>query len=544
VTRYLALLLVLGATALQAADTVVRSGSFEVYSLAGDREARDIMNFAEQIRYTLGWQLGNQDIRTTWPVRILLVKKKQPVAPECRLARDAFVCSVSEPTPEFASSLTRIVLDSWSGYLPPPFYRGMLQLYATIQIDGPRITLGAVPAQKDRDWARAHMLSVDPNYSGKLRVLLGNLSRGVEAEVAYRNAFSEGPEGLEASLDRYLSAGKYGTITAPSRPLNAQRQLIAKDADPVDLRTLQADLLLAAGQSDAARKAYAGIGTPAGHEGLGLVALKAGSKDEAARELAQATSARALLEYARLVTDGEQKRAALIKAAAANDRWAEPFVMLAALETHPAQKLAALRKATTIQSGRPEIWTELAELQEQNKQLADAAKSWAAAERATGDPEARERVRARRLQGEQARMEADRAAKEELRRKERAEAEAFRNSALLKIREAEARANAGRQQLDPSKLDRYKDESDTKKVKGTLTRVNCLGQKAELVVTNGRQVTTILVPDPSKIAIAGGGERTLSCGPLKPVRSVTVEYTPRTDLGKSIAGEAVRLEFH
>ncbi len=541
--RYLAPIL-LAATALHAADSVVRTGPFEVYSLAGDREAKETMNFAEQLRYTIGWQLGNQDIKTTWPVRILLVKKKQPVSPDCKLARDAYVCSVSELTSAFATSLTKIVLDSWNGYLPPPLYRGMLQLYSTIQIDGPRITLGAVPAQKDRDWARAHMLAVDPNYSGKLRVLLGNLSKGVETEVAYRNAFNESPQGIESSLDRYLLAGQYGTIAAPSRPLAAQRQLLAKDADPTDIRTLQADLLLANNQLDAARKAYAALNTPAGHEGLGLVALQAGNKEEATRELAQATSARALVEYARLVADPEQKRAALTKATAANDRWAEPQVLLASVETHPAQKLAALKKATTIQPGRPEIWVELAELQEQNKQLTEAAKSWAAAERATGDPEARERVRARRVQGEQARMDAARAAKEEQRRREQAEAEAFRNSALMKIREAEARANAGRPQLDTSKLDRYKPDGENKKVEGMLTRVNCLGQQAELVVTKGKQVTTLLVSDPTKIAIAGGGERTLACGPLKPPRSVSVEYQTRTSLGKSIAGEAVSLEFH
>jgi hypothetical protein len=543
VPRFLALIL-LAASALQAADSVVRAGSFEVYSLAGDREAKEIMNFAEQLRYTIGWQLGNADIKTTWPVRILLVKKKQPVSPECRLARDAYVCSVSEPAPAFATSLTRIVLDSWNGYLPPPLYRGLIQVYSTVDIEGPRITLGTVPAQKDRDWGRAHMLAVDPNYSGKLRVLLGNLSKGVETEVAWRNAFGESPEGIESSVDRYLTAGNYGTIRAQSRPLAAQRQLIAKDADPTDIRTLQADLLFANGQRDAARKAYAALNTPAGHEGLGLLALQAGNKEEAARELAQAASARSLAEYAKLLTNPEQKRAALTKATAANDRWADPQLLLAEIETHPAQKLAALRKATTIQPGRPEIWVQLAELQEANKQLADAAKSWAAAERATGDPEARERVRAKRLAGEQARMEADRRAKGEERRKEQAEAEAFRNSALLKIREAEARANAGRPQVDASKLERYKEDGDSKKIDGTLTRVNCLGRKAELVVTKGRQVTTLLVSDPSKIAIAGGGERTLACGPLKPARSVTVEYTPRTDLGKAIAGEAVSLEFH
>ncbi len=225
------------ATLAYGADSVVRSGPFEVYSEAGDREAKDVMNFAEQLRYTLGWQLGNSDLKPIWPLRILVLKKKQPESPDCKLARDAYVCAIATPGPTFAASLTRILLDAWNGYLPPPVYRGLIQVYSTVEIEGPKITLGSVPQQKDRDWARAHMLSVDPRYSGKLRVLLGNLSKGVETEVAYRNAFGESREAIDRSLDQYLMAGNYGTITAPSRPLNAQRQLIAKDAASQDIST-------------------------------------------------------------------------------------------------------------------------------------------------------------------------------------------------------------------------------------------------------------------------------------------------------------------
>jgi hypothetical protein len=42
---------------VSADDEVVRSGPFEIFSTAGTREAQDAANFAEQLRYTLGWQL-------------------------------------------------------------------------------------------------------------------------------------------------------------------------------------------------------------------------------------------------------------------------------------------------------------------------------------------------------------------------------------------------------------------------------------------------------------------------------------------------------
>lgn len=534
---------------LTAADsTVVRSGPFELYSLAGEREAKDAVNFAEQLRYTLGWQLGNADLQTTWPVRILLVRKKQAISPECRFARDAYVCSIDDPGPLFASSLTKVLLDSWVGHLPPPLERGLIQVYSTIEISGTRVTLGAVPPQKDRDWARAHMIAVDPGYSGKLRVMLGNLGKGVEPEVAYRNAFGQGPEELERSVDKYLEAGQYGTLNAPSRPINAQRQLIAKDALPEDVRVLQADLLFAAGLP-AAEAAYKTLvaGNPqlaSAHEGLGLIALRAQNREAAQSELALCAGARGLVEYSKLLTAPEDKRTVLTKAAAANPRWAEPHLLLAAMETHPAQKLAALRKATQLEPGRAAVWIELALLQDQNKQYAESAKSWAAAERATGDPEAREQVRQSRLQGDQKRMDAEQEAKNEARRRTEAEEAALRNKALMGIREAEARANAGRAVVEnPEKLDVYREGADTKKAGGSLQRVNCMGTQATLFVTKGKSGTTVLVRDPGKVAISGGGQTSLTCGPQKPVRNVTVEYTPRSDLGAGIAGEAVSIEF-
>jgi hypothetical protein len=527
---------------VSADDEVVRSGPFEIFSTAGTREAQDAANFAEQLRYTLGWQLGNTELQTTWPVRVLVVKQKHPVQPACALARDASVCSISEPGPEFAASLTKVLLDSWPGHLPPPLERGLIQLYSTIQIDGTKITLGTPPAQKDRDWTRAHMLSVDPNYSGKLRIMLANLGKGIEPEVAYRNAFGEAPEEIERSVDRHLEAGSFGTLNAPSRPLNARKQLIAKDAAPADLKLLEADLLLAAGRPEA-QAAYQAILTPEAHEGLGLIALRNGNKEEARKQLANSTDARGLVEYAKLLDDPEAKRAALTKATTANPRWAEPWRMLAAIELHPAQKLAALKKATGLEAQNPSLWVELAQLQESAKQFTDAAKSWAMAERATADPEARDRVRQSRLAGDRRRIDADIAAKDEARRKTEAELNALRNKALMGIREAEARANAGKPVIDASKLDVYKEGDENKKVTGTLQRVDCHGKQATLRILKGRQITTLLVADPTQVAISGGGHVSLICGTQKRSLGVTVEYTPRSEAGQGIAGDVVAIEF-
>jgi hypothetical protein len=58
----------------------------------------------------------------------------------------------------------------------------------------------------------------------------------------------------------------------------------------------------------------------------------------------------------------------------------------------------------------------------------------------------------------------------------------------------------------------------------------------------GGKELRLLIPDPSQVAILGGGEQSLSCGPQKP-RRVTVEYFPKRDAKLGTAGEVATLQF-
>ena len=52
----------------------VRSGPFQIVTDAGDRGARETLNQLEQVRYLLGTALGIEDLKTLWPVRIVIGK--------------------------------------------------------------------------------------------------------------------------------------------------------------------------------------------------------------------------------------------------------------------------------------------------------------------------------------------------------------------------------------------------------------------------------------------------------------------------------------
>ncbi|HYI92935.1 MAG TPA: hypothetical protein VEX68_05290 [Bryobacteraceae bacterium] len=498
--------------------TEFKYGPFEMLSDAGDKEARATLNYLEQLRNAVGIAVGQQDLPSVWPIRIVLVKGKRQTYPELKFGRDAWMAAIDRMNPQTAAGVVDVLLRSWNGHVPPNIRRGLITLYSTLDVDGTRVTLGAPPAAKDRDWSRAHMLAVQPEFSGKLRVLLSNLGKGVDPAVAYKNAFEKTEKEIDLALDQYIENGQYETIPVSGKPISAQRQFQPKEVDDRAAALTLGDLAFANG----ADPGYDRLNSV---EGQGLIALRNKDIEQAKKLLAQSAGAHALVEYAKLLPEGE-RRPALEKAAAANPKWAEPYRLIAASETHPAQRLAALRQATQLDQNDARTWALLAQTQESAKQMADAAKSWAAAERTTDDFEERERIKQFRAAGERARGEADLAARDEARRKTEQAMTDLKNRALMDIRKAEAKANAGKPVIDDSKLDIYKEAADAKKISGVLVRVDCQGTQATLHVQIGKTVTKLLVADPSGVEIGGGGERAFSCGNQKPARKVDVEYEP------------------
>jgi hypothetical protein len=522
-----------------------QAGPIEVATNAGEQAGRDTLNHLEQLRYALGTTLGKPDLTSIWPIRIIVLKpgKNVPVNPDVKLARDSYIAAITSITPQTVEDVTRILIDANAGPLPPSIDAGLPLLFSTLEVNGVRVTLGAKAAQTTRDWARVHLLSVNPSYSGKLRVLIKNLQLGIDAEPAYKNAFERTPQQIEAELDRYIAAGQYGTTPVNSKPLDPRRQLHPKEMDTGTAQLLLADNLLAHG-STGARAAYEAIvkakpDSAEALEGLGRYqdAVKAGSK-----------SARAMMEAAKLTTDETQKKAALQKAIELNPRWPDPLIQLAHLESNATRKLSALKSAAALASRNSGLWQEVARLQEDAGQFPDAAKSWAAAERAAQSPAEREQIHQARLATEQARLDAQEAARRAEIRKKEQEVEDLKAKALADIRAFETKANAkaaeGLAPLDPNqKLEMYKEEKPLS-VTGALILVDCLGQKARLRVQgDDRSVTQFLVQDPTKVVIRGGGDHALGCGAQKPARAVTVEYQKKSDKKLGTVGEVTQIDF-
>jgi tetratricopeptide (TPR) repeat protein len=507
----------------------------------------------EQFRHSLGQVIGETDLQTPLPVRVFVFKNAAGWTTPTPVSegRDRYSIVLDEKSPispEIFRALTRLFLHSNSAQMPPAFETGLIEFFSTFDVKGIRITAGTPPAKPDLDWARIHLLMTDPEYFGKLRVLLYNLRHGVADDPAYRNAFGKSAVEIEAATKRHFAAGNFQTTSLPSAPM-AAADFPERQISEIDLRLARADLL--AGPQSAAE--YRKLLTehekiPEAEEGLGLIALRAGNKEEAHRNFADAvragsTSARAYIEYARLEPDKTKASDALRKAAGINPKLDEPLAMLAAIDTDPRMRIAHLKDATVRNPRNVGYWKALAEANLAEHNYGEAAKAWRGAEQAALDPKVRDEMRAARIAVEQNRLDYEAEERRKEAEEKAREIEKLKGEARAELRKAEAKYSEGQAQPADKVVPWWDGPKPGGSVSGTLKQVDCLGKQARLLIENtDRKMVRLLVADPAKVAFSGSGELTLGCGVQKP-RRLTVEYVPKANPKLATIGEVATIEF-
>jgi hypothetical protein len=524
------------------------TGPFEVWTDGATKAAREDLVRLEEFRNALGQVVGEQDLQTAQPVRVLVFKNTQGWTTSVPVARgrDVYAIVLDEktiPGPAILTELTRLFLDSNTNRMPTAFEHGLIEFFSTLQVNGIRITAGTPPPQPDLDWARIHLLVADPEYYGKLRVLLYNLRKGVADDPAYRNAFGKSAAEIEAQTKAHFAAGKFPTTTLSSRPMSPN-DFAERQASDSDARLARADLL-AGSQSAAEYEALLRdhVKVAEAEEGLGLLALRDQRRDEARRHFEAATmagsgSARCYIEYAKLEPDNEIAMQALLRAAGINSKLDEPFALMASRDTDPAKRLAHWKAAAERNPRNASYWQSLAEAYLADNNFAEAAKAWDQGAQAATDPAERARMRAARASIEQQRLDFEDAQ----RRKEAAGVEKLKQQARSDLHALEDKYREPTpSQEKPVPWSDFPRPSG--KLIGLLKQVDCLGAKTRLVVEgDDRKIAKVLLTDPGKVAIIGGGNQTLNCGPQKG-RRVTIEYFPKTDSRLATAGEIATIEF-
>ena len=544
--RWLALLSIPLAAAAEGRWIHIRSGPFEIVTDAGDRGGRETLNQLEQVRYLLGTALGNQDLKTLWPVRIVIAKAVAAAPPVW--VRDTYSGAVppdSALPPECLREVVRILIESNTGRMPAGIESGLEDFYSTAQAAGTRVTIGAPPPpdRRNADWARIDLLETDPNYSGRLHVLLYNLQHGGEIGPAMRNAFGKSADEIDKQAAAMLAAGSFQTVVVGARALSPLRDFTPQPVEGPLASVALADL----------RAAYRPLlpAAPAeAHEGLGLAALGEKRMDEARKELAAAveagsTSARAWLEHARLVADGVKAKAELEKAAQLNPNWAEPCALLAAIETDPSRRLDWLKKAASLEPRNAARWTAVAEVYQKHNLYPQAAKAWAAAADASVDDAERERIDTARRGIEQQRLDYEAAERKRAEEEKQRDLDRIKKAAMAEIHAAEDRANSANPRANPGGKVETMEVGDVPagKVEGSLVQIDCLGRTMRIVVREaGGSETRLLIRDPRNVGVSGGNVA-LKCGPQRPARAVSVAYQPKADARLGTAGEVAVIAY-
>jgi hypothetical protein len=540
---------------LPAADTWVKftSGPYEVLTNAGPRAGREtIVRFLE-FRHAVGQIVGEPDLMTPLPVRILLFKSGASawttLAPlsEGRASYNIVLQEKATPVPALYTELTRLFLKSNTTQMPLPFERGLLSFFSTFSGTGIEIVVGAPPPHPDADWARIHLLVADPEYSGKIRVLLYNLRHGVDEAPAYRNAFGKTPAEVEAAAKRHLAAGNFQTTNLSPRPM-AERDFPERAVSDADAKLARADLL--AGK--ASEKEYEAlledkVKVPEAEEGLGLLALRDGAKDEARHHFSQAidagsNSARCFIEYARLEPDNEKAHQALLKAAGINPKLDEPFVLMARRDTDPRLRLAHWKAAAERNPREASYWQELADAYLAEHNYSEAAKAWKQGEQAATDPAVRERMKAARISIEQQRLDYEAEEKRRAAAEEARDLEKLKAQARAEVKQLEAKYNKDTPKSDLPVVPWWDGPKPDHTAAGVLKQVDCIGSQARLTVQTDGATLKLLVPDARQVVLSGGGERSLGCGP-QPSRRVSIGYFAKKNARLGTAGEVATIEF-
>jgi hypothetical protein len=529
-------------------------GPYEVYSDAGSRAGRETMVRFEQFRHALGSILGESDLQSQQPIRIFVLKNPAgwTTATPIGEGRDRYNIVLAEKapiTPALYSDLVRLFLKSNSTQMPLAFENGLIAFFSTFTVNGIRPIVGAPPPKPDLDWARIHLLVCDPEYFGKIRVLLYNLRRGVAGDPAYRNAFGKSVAEVEAAAKLHFAAGNFQTTALTSAPMS-ESDFPERPVSDADSRLARGDLLAGAQSAAEYKKLLEGHEkVPEAEEGLALLALREGKRDEARRYFGEAaaagtTSARCYIEYARLEPDNEKARQALLKAAGINPKLDEPFALMAERDTDPRMRIMHWKNAAERNPRNLAYWKSLAAAYLAEHDYSGAAKAWTSAEQAATDPAAREQMHQARMSIEQQRLDYEEAEKRRKAEEEARELAKLKSEAQAELHKAEARMNAGSQASTEKPMAWSDFPNPTGKVKGVLKQVDCLPrQQARLTVEGAdHKLVKLLIVDPAKVAFLGAREATLGCGVQKN-RPVVVEYFPKPNSKLATAGEVATIEF-
>ena len=469
-------------------------GPFYVVTDSDTAAARHAITQLEQIRWVLGGLLESQDLHSLWPFRLVLTDtpNQANAGPgEFVLQNGQYVLVADTKAPLPLGQVAGMLLDANTPRLPPEVESGLRALFSTLEAHGSRVTWGGAPAHPDLAWARMQLLATKFEYRSSFHIFLSALKSGSSLRVAEQNAFGKDYNVLEKEAAANLAAGNWQPVPVSGRPLDPKRDL--------GQHSIEGDL--------------ESITQTGGNEAPSYVARA---------QNATPAEASALLK----------------QAAQLNPMWGEPVYLQTQLASKPAEKEALLKKAAELDPRNTKYWLELAQVQTSNGHASAAQGSWLRAEDSAPTQAERERIHQQRLDSEQERLDAAERERQRERDAVHLADQKAQDTEAAGIRAAEQAANQSvdgiARDSEPSNVVSW-DSLASKKIRGMLTRVDCLHDGARLSVKSSTGTLHLFLNDRTKLKLA--------CGAQSPMRRVTVGYIARIDDARQTTGNVTSLEI-
>jgi hypothetical protein len=530
-----------------------RLGSFEAISDDGRKSATQALSQFEQFRFALGSAMDQPELTLDPPLLIIVFRNEHDMLAQCQpgltMGRNRLMaCTTSEGQlpKSLLRDLTHALIERNFSRMPAPMENALETFFSTVESNAVHVTWGAPPpqAERTREWALLHRVITQPDYSGKAKVYLHNLSTGMDTNMAGRNVFGQDLAKFDAEVDRYYTAGVFTTSAAPNRTLNPDRDFSTTFLTTDEGDLMRADLLTAASAPMYEALLKAGKHVAEANEGLAALALRnhdiAGARTymESARK-AGTTNVPALTTYAKLEDNPDRAIAILKQALSIDAKYAEAHWVFGEKLTDPARRLAEWKQAVNLAPRNYEWWAKYAQLCVDQQQYAEAGRAWVGAAQAAPSVQLREQYLTARSAIEQQRLEAEDQERHRATLAKEMEIDRLKRDAQRELEDFEAKVNSSPlSKEEAAKAVPWFDDSGSAKLSGVLTRVDCNGKQVRLTVKDDAgHAQTLLVPDTAQFEIDGGA--TLTCGAQQKARHVVVSYKSNA----KGAGEATRLAF-
>ena len=563
---------------------LARTAHFELYSQGSEQQARNVLEWFEQLRAFFIQQTG-VDIDHPAPVRVVAFRNaaeyqrfRHPSTADAYYigtpGRDYIVMASSgaEELRTAAHEYAHLILRAAGLHHPSWLNEGLAEFFSTIAIKDRGTVIGddlvansqtlrgrswmplaellaitgETPFAEDRSgaelfyaesWLLAEMLVLSPNYGPRFHDVLAALTLGTPGSEVFAKVYGKSPDDL--TRDLRIWAGDRRRFTPVKLPGVAPSDVPISVAAvaPVDARLMLADVALAAGDLNHAESLYRDLtgDLPASADiaaAFGIIAFRRGDRETARIHWGHAIAlgiqdATLCYHYAILADEAgmpaAEIRPALERAVELKPDYDDARFKLALMEKNTGDYAAAAKNLQAMRSVAP------------NR----AFMYWTALADSFNETDRRN----------EARTAAQRAATYAINPQQRAIASQLAYVAETDLTVAFATDANGRQQLVTTRVPHntpnfnpfIEPGDDLRRVQGTLRAIDCSkkGTRFEVEVQGKRVI--LVISDPGRVQMRNAPPE-FTCGP-QPATPIAVEYAASKTPG-STDGVIRGLEFH